>query len=70
MDTLAIAAGGMQTANAWLFTAARNIAASDGGPNPVDAVDAFVAAPLAYAANARVMDVAVATTRCLFDALA
>jgi hypothetical protein len=70
MDALSSAASGLQASSTWLFQATSKIAASGGAPDPQDAVDAYVAAPLAYAADARVMDVAVATTRCLFDALA
>ncbi len=70
MDALSAAVSGMQTASSWLDGAARNIAASGGAPDPQDAVVAYVEAPLAYAANARVVDAAVSTTRSLFDALA
>jgi hypothetical protein len=68
MDTLSIAASGVQSASSWLDTATSKVAA--GSTDPVDAVDAYVAAPLAYAADARLMEVALATTRTLFDALA
>jgi hypothetical protein len=68
MDTLSIAGFGMQSASSWLDSAASKVAA--GSTDPVDAVDAYVAAPLAYAADARLMAVALATTRSLFDALA
>ena len=70
MDALSAATAGMQTASSWLNTAAQNIAASDGAPDPEDAVTAYVAAPLAYAADARVVDAEVSTTRSLFDAFA
>lgn len=70
VDALSAAVSGMQTASSWLNSAARNIAASGGAPDPQDAVAAYVEAPLAYAANARVVGAAVSTTHSLFDALA
>lgn len=70
VDALSTAVSGMQTASSWLNSAAQNIAASGGAPDPADAVVAYVEAPLAYAANARVVDASAATTQSLFDALA
>ena len=70
MDAHSAAASGMQTASEWLYTAASNIAASAGGPDPTDAVAAYVEAPIAFAANSRVLEAAVSTTRCLLDVLA
>lgn len=70
VDAISAAVSGMQTASSWLNGAAQNIAASGGAPDPVDAVTAYVEAPIAYAADARVIAASVATTRSLFDAFA
>jgi len=70
VDALSAAVSGMQTASSWLNRSAQNIAASDGAPDPEDAVAAYVEAPAAYAANARVVGAAVSTTQSLFDAFA
>lgn len=70
VDAISAAVSGMQTASSWLNGAAQNIARSGGAPDPEDAVAAYVEAPLAYAANARVVDASVATTRSLLDAFA
>lgn len=70
VDAISAAVSGMQNASSWLNGAAQNIAVSGGAPDPEDAVTAYVEAPLAYAANARVVDASVATTRSLFDAFA
>jgi hypothetical protein len=70
VDALSAAVSGMQNASSWLNSAAQNIATSGGAPDPVDAVTAYVEAPLAYAANARVVGAAVSTTHALFDAFA
>ena len=70
VDALSSAVSGMQTASSWLNAAAQNIAASGGAPDPEDAVAAYVEAPAAFAANARVVGAAVSTTHALFDAFA
>lgn len=70
VDAISAAVSGMQNASSWLNSAAQNIATSGGAPDPQDAVVAYVEAPLAYAADARVVDASVATTRSLFDAFA
>jgi hypothetical protein len=70
VDAISAAVSGMQNASSWLNSAAQNIATSGGAPDPEDAVAAYVEAPLAYAADARVVDASVATTRSLFDAFA
>ena len=70
VDAISAAVSGMQTASSWLNRSAQNIALSGGAPDPEDAVAAYVEAPIAYAANARVIDASVATTRSLFDAFA
>jgi hypothetical protein len=70
VDAISAAVSGMQNASSWLNGAAQNIATSGGAPDPEDAVVAYVEAPLAYAANARVVDASVETTRSLFDAFA
>jgi hypothetical protein len=70
VDALSAAGAGMNTASSWLNSAAARIAASDGAPDVDDAVAAYVEAPAAYAANARIVGAAVATTDALFDAFA
>jgi hypothetical protein len=70
MDALSAAGAGMQAASSWLNSAAWSIATSNGAPDPDDAVAAYVEAPIAFAASARVVDAEVSTTHALFDAFA